>query len=79
MNGQYHPIPPYGPVRVILEQLAEYLAVSNISNITLRRQAQQSALATVSNLVAAQMDQLTALRTPAPLKEGTSPKGQTGP
>lgn len=76
INGVYHPIPPRGPDTLLLARLAEYLAVRDITDVNLRRQAQRSALAAVNKLIVTQLNQLSPLRSPSPLKGRTVGKEQ---
>ena len=70
IGGHFHPVPPRGPEVVILQQLLYYMAVKNVSDISVRSKAQAGALTAISQAVESRILQLNPLRSPATLTGG---------
>jgi hypothetical protein len=66
VGGQFHPIPPYGPEIGIIQELVNYMALSNLSKAGLRAEAQRATLNTIRGIVTDRINQLQPLRSPAP-------------
>jgi hypothetical protein len=78
IDGQFHPVPPRGPENEILQQLANYLGLANIGEVSVRARAQQSVLGAMSKVIGARTVQLQPLRSPSPQRVAGADNRQSG-
>jgi hypothetical protein len=67
LPGGFHVVPPRGPERTIAQQLANYMAVKDLTEIAVRNKAQASALTAISQAAESRILQLNATRSPGPI------------